>query len=169
MKAWIAAAAFWIAAATQPAAAQQVMRLAEGAGSPPALISDVAWLAGSWEGTGLGGQSHESWLPPVGGQMAGVFHQSRDGELQFYELLQFVERDGSLVLRLKHFNDDLSGWEYNSAEAAIEFPLVEIDCEVAYFDGLTYRLEEGGQLVIHLELHSQGQSRIETFRLTRIR
>lgn len=158
----------WIALAlAAPAAAQDVRSLGNGT-SPPASIEQLGWLAGSWAGTGLGGESHESWLPPVHDQMAGIFHQSRGGDLQFYELLQVVERSGSLVLRLKHFNRDLSGWEDKSAESALEFPLVAIEEDAAYFDGLTYeRVGEDG-LRIHLELHQAGDSRIETFELNRI-
>lgn len=148
-------------------AAQDVRSLGEGT-SPPATLDQIAWLAGSWEGTGLGGESHESWLPPVHGQMAGVFHQSSEGELQFYEILQFVERDGSLVLRLKHFNRDLSGWEDNSAGSAIEFPLVAIEDNAAYFSGLTYERVNEGHLQVHLRLHDDGETRIVTFEFARI-
>jgi len=148
-------------------AAQDVRSLGEAA-SPPATLDQIAWLAGNWEGTGLGGESHESWLPPVHGQMAGVFHQSSEGELQFYEILQFVERDGSLVLRLKHFNRDLSGWEDNSAGSAIEFPLVAIEDNAAYFSGLTYERVDEGSLQVHLRLHDDGETRIVTFEFVRI-
>jgi hypothetical protein len=158
-----------LALAMMPAhlAAQNVRSLGDGE-SPPATIDQIAWLAGSWAGTGFGGESHESWLPPVNGQMAGVFHQSRDGEIQFYELLQFVERDGSLVLRLKHFNADLSGWEDNSAGSSVEFPLVAIEGDTAYFSGLTYqRVGEDG-LHIYLRIRSDGETRTVSFELTRI-
>ena len=148
-------------------AAQDVRSLGDAA-SPPATVEQIAWLAGRWQGTGLGGQSHESWLPGVHGQMAGIFHQSSDSELQFYEILQIVERDGSLVLRLKHFGSDLSGWEDNSAGSAVEFPLVAIDDDSAYFSGLTYQRVGDDRMQIHLRLSSNGETRIETFDLTRI-
>lgn len=149
------------------AAAQDIRSLGEGE-SPPATVDQIAWLAGSWQGSGLGGESRESWLPPMNDQMVGVFHQSSGGEIQFYELLQFVERDGSLVLRLKHFNADLSGWEDNSSESAIEFPLVAIEDDAAYFSGLTYRRVGDDGLRIYLRLSSNGETRVESFDLTRI-
>ncbi len=147
--------------------AQEVRSLGE-ATSPLATIGQVAWLAGSWEGEGFGGQSHESWLPPVAGQMAGVFHQSQDGEIVFYEILQIVPRDGSLVVRLKHFNGDLSGWEDNSAQSALEFPLVAIEGNTAYFSGLTYRLVDESTLHIYLAMRNGGEETVETFAFTRI-
>ncbi len=149
------------------ASAQEVRSLGEGS-SPPATLDQIAWLVGSWSGTGLGGESHEAWLPPTGGQMAGVFHQSQDGELQFYELLQFVERDGSLVLRLKHFNRDLSGWEDRTAETAVEFPLVAIEGDTAYFSGLTYERDGENGLRIALRIRSGEEVRVERFAFTRI-
>lgn len=157
-----------LALAAVPAMAQQVRSLGEGESSPPASIDDLAWLAGSWAGTGFGGESHESWLPPVNGRMAGIFHQSNGGEIRFYELLQLVPRDGSIVLRLKHFNADLSGWEDDSAGSAIEFPLVAIEGETAYFSGLTYqRVGEDG-LRIYLNISRNGAVTTEAFELTRI-
>lgn len=156
-----------LALGASSAAAQEVRSLGDAA-SPPATIDQMAWIVGSWEGTGLGGESHESWLPPVGNQIAGVFHQSRDGELQFYELLQFVERDGSLVLRLKHFNRDLSGWEDERAESAVEFPLVAMAGNRAYFSGLTFERLGEDAMRIHLRLGEDGETRIETFEMNRI-
>lgn len=150
-----------------PLLAENVRSLGDGT-SPPATLDQIAWLEGQWQGTGLGGESHEAWLPPVNGQMAGIFHQSSNGELQFYEILQFVERDGSLVLRLKHFNRDLSGWEDNSAESAVEFPLVAIEGDTAYFSGLTYERDGEEGLNIYLRLRSGDETRVETFVLTRI-
>lgn len=148
-------------------AAQDVRSLGDGT-SPPATIDQIAWLSGSWQGTGLGGESHEAWLPPTNGQMAGVFHLSNNDELQFYEILQFVERDGSLVLRLKHFNADLSGWEDNSSESAVEFPLVALEESAAYFSGLTYeRVGEDG-LLIYLRLRDGEEVQIVTFEMTRV-
>lgn len=149
------------------ALAQEVRSLGD-ASSPAATVDQLDWLVGSWEGTGFGGQSHEAWLPPVGGQMAGIFHQSNDGELVFYEILQIVPRDGSLAVRLKHFNADLSGWEDNSAESALEFPLVAIEGQTAFFSGLTYELVDTDTLHIHLRLRRGGEEGIETFVLTRI-
>lgn len=47
------------AAPGQQRITENTVRLAEGAASPPAVLADMAWLAGSWTGTGLGGQAEE--------------------------------------------------------------------------------------------------------------
>ena len=93
---------------------------------PPDQIDELAWLAGNWAGTGIGGApAGETYSAPAGGQMVGHFYQlSGDGEVSFYELITFVpDGAGSLVLRLKHFDAAMRGWEGPAAGEALEFPL----------------------------------------------
>lgn len=115
--------------------ASNIRKLEPGAPSPPAQLEDLAWLVGSWEGEGIGGQSYETISAPVAGQMAGHFQQVSGGKVQFYEFYHFVPRDGSILLRIKHFNPDLTGWEEKGE--TVDFPLVAIEDGAAYFDGLT--------------------------------
>ena len=105
--------------------------------SPPATLGDVAWLAGGWRGTGLGGEAAETWMEPSGGAMPGVFRVVRDGEVVFYEMMALVEHEGSLELRLKHFNADMTGWE--DKEEMVTFRLIRVDPDAIYFGGLTFR------------------------------
>lgn len=116
----------------------EVRTLAEGQASPPATVDDVSWLAGRWIGEGLGGCSEENMAPPVGGQMMGMFRQTKaDGSLWFYEFYTIAPKGDSITLRLKHFNPDLTGWE--EKDGFVEFPLVAIEKGAVYFDGLTYQ------------------------------
>jgi hypothetical protein len=127
-----------IAAAALAAQELEVRTLAEGAASPPARVEDVAWLAGRWIGEGLGGCAEESLSPPVGGQMMGMFRQTKaDGSLWFYEFYTIAPKGDSITMRLKHFNPDLTGWE--EKDGFVEFPLVAIEKGAVYFDGLTYQ------------------------------
>ena len=32
-----------------------------------ATLDDFTWIVGHWQGTGLGGESEEMWMPPAGG------------------------------------------------------------------------------------------------------
>ncbi|WP_298016826.1 DUF6265 family protein [uncultured Parasphingopyxis sp.] len=162
---------FWLGVALSgmlatQAVAQDVRSLGD-ATSPLANVAQLDWLVGQWEGEGFGARSQEAWLPPTGDMMTGIFVQSGDDGMQFSELIYIVPRDGTLVIRLKHFNADLSGWEDNSAESPIEFPLVAIEDDAAYFSGLTYELVAPDRLEIHLRLSQGGETRIETFRFTR--
>ena len=57
--------------AASPASAQEKLtertfRLKAGTPSPPATISDMAWLAGHWAGEALGGLSEEDLERPRG-------------------------------------------------------------------------------------------------------
>lgn len=115
----------------------EVRSLADGATSPPARIADVAFLSGHWIGEGLGGCAEEMMASPAGGQIMGMFRLMKaDGALNFYEFYQIAAQDGSLILRIKHFNPDLTGWEEKNDR--IEFPLVAIEGTTAYFSGLTF-------------------------------
>ena len=85
----------------------------EGFTSPPTSLGQLDWLVGQWNGDGIGGApAMESWLPPTGNTTVGTFVQlSEGGGIQFTEHLYLMEEDDSLVLRLKHFNADLTGRE----------------------------------------------------------
>lgn len=104
---------------------------------PRASLQDVAWMVGHWRGEALGGISEEIWAPPLGGSMMGVYKLVRDGEIVFYEIMVLAEEEGTLVLRLKHFDPGLIGWE--EREEVVEFPLVRLGSEEAFYDGMTFR------------------------------
>lgn len=149
-----------------PALAQNVRTAAPGAAPPKAAIEDIAWIAGHWEGEGLGGQSIETISPPVGGQMSGHFQQLDKGKLQFYELYQFVPVGGSLLMRIKHFGPDLKGWE--EKDVSEEFPLVAIEKDAVYFDGLTMRRvgADGMETTVRIG-EKDGSTRDAVFRFKR--
>jgi hypothetical protein len=101
---------------------EHTFKLSAGKQSPAATIADMAWLAGHWTGEGLGGLIEEVWSPPRNGVMMGMFRLVRDGKPIFYELLTLAEERGSLTLRLKRFNADLTGWE--EKDKTIDFPFI---------------------------------------------
>ncbi len=157
-------ALLWSAAA----GAQSVRTRAPGAVPPAASIGDIGWMVGHWEGEGLGGQSFETISPPVAGQMAGHFQQVKNGKLSFYEIYQFVPHGNSLMLRIKHFDAGLKGWEEKGD--AVEFPLVAIEDGAAYFDGLTMRRagEDGMESIVVID-HKDGKKEEAAFRFKRAR
>lgn len=135
--------------------------------SPPATLGAVDWLAGRWIGEGLGGVSEEMWAPPAGGAMVGTYRLLRDGKPVFYEFLLLVEEKGSLILKLKHFHPDLTGWEEKGD--FVDFPLVAVEKEAVHFDGLTFERQGDGTLHIYLLLRDRasGAVREELFRMRR--
>jgi hypothetical protein len=92
----------------------------------------VEWLAGSWQGSIGEDRVEESWLPPVGSSMAGLFRWTKGGKVYLYELLTLEETDDGLTLKLKHFGPGLVGWEDKAA--SVVFDLVETSDGRAVFD-----------------------------------
>ncbi|MFC3713616.1 DUF6265 family protein [Sphingoaurantiacus capsulatus] len=123
--------------APSPAYAAETRSAVPGAPSPKATLADLQWMVGTWEGEGLGGAVRESYSPPAGGQMVGHFRSLRDGKPAFYELVMLAEVDGSLEYRVKHFNPDMTAWEEKAQ--VVRFPLVAVEKDVWYFNGLTIR------------------------------
>ena len=74
--------------------------------------------------------------------MVGLFVQENgEGGLMFTEHMYISEADGSLVVRLKHFHPDLTGWE--EKDDMLTFRLVALEPCAAYFSALTYRCANG--------------------------
>jgi hypothetical protein len=136
-------------------------------GPPPkATLEDVRWLVGRWTGTGLGGVSEEIWAEAAGGAMMGMYRLVVDGKVSFYELMNLVEVNGSLVLKLKHFNADLTAWE--EKDRFVSFSLVKLTATEVWFSGLTFRRVGDDGLRIFLALRSaDGTIREEEFKMQR--
>lgn len=88
--------------------------------------------------------------------MMGVYRLVRDGKPVFYELMTLVEEKGSLVLRLKHFNPDLTGWE--EKEKTVDFHFVGKADGATYFEGITFRPEGETAATIFLAIQQKGGS-----------
>lgn len=167
-----AAAALLLLFAALPAAAQtrptpNTLGLEPGQAGPRATLADVAWLAGHWQGPALGGYSEEIWGAPLGGSMMGSYKLVRGDSVIFYEILALVEDDTTLVMRLKHFGADLTGWE--ERDEVVSFPLVRITPTEAYFEGMTIRRQGPDGLQIQLAMHQEdGSAREEEFRYRRV-
>lgn len=113
------------------------LKLGPEAKSPQAKIESLAWIAGDWQGEALGGKFEESWNTPSGDSMLGMFKLVNDGKTTFSEHMSILTKDDSLVLRLKHFDGQLHGWE--DKDQTVDFPLVKLTDTEAYFSGLTMR------------------------------
>ena len=138
------------------------LKLAEGAPRPPARVADLAWLTGRWTGEGLGGSIEEVWSPPEAGAMVGYFRLVKDAKPVFYEIMTLIEIEGSVEMRLKHVNPDMTGWEEKAN--FVTFRLVKHDASGAYFSGLTFRRVSPDLMEGYLALRSRdGVVREEKF------
>ena len=129
---------FWFLLLFTPLIGQESMtlQLEEGQSSPTATIEEVAWIAGYWHGEAFGGLTEEVWTKPSGGSMMGSFKSYTEDKVSFYELCVIREIDDTLILQLKHFNDDLKAWE--EKDVTVDFPLVKLEENRVYFSGFTF-------------------------------
>jgi len=149
-------------------AAQETRDFADDAVSPPAGLEQVSWIQGRWQGPGIEGHAAvENWLPPTGNTMVGTFIQTDSaGDIMFTEHMYLMEEAGSLVLRLKHFNPDLTGWE--EKDDTTSFPLRAITPCRADFRALTMRCDRADGLVVAVRIRNEDGSAGElVFRFTR--
>ena len=70
------------------------------------------------------------------------------------EVLTLLESEGSVELRLKHVNPDMTGWEEKNG--FVTFCLVKQDASAAYFSGLTFRRLADDTLEAYLALRDRG-------------
>jgi len=103
---------------------------------PTATLDDATWLVGSWSGTAFGQKFEEVWNPPSAGSMIGLFKLYGDDGVTFYELLHLSVEDGTLSLKVKHFNADFTAWE-DKADF-VNFRLVSKDDNALHFGGLSF-------------------------------
>lgn len=118
---------------------EHTFRLDDPDNPPQATLSDAAMLVGSWTGTAFGGEIEEVWNPPSAGSMVGLFKLMHEGEVSMYEILLITEEEGTLNLKVKHFNPDFSAWE--EKEDYINFRFVKAEEDALHFSGISfYRL-----------------------------
>jgi hypothetical protein len=122
--------------------------------SPVASIGDLAWIAGHWQGSAMGGQFEETWNAPLAGSMLGMFKFVKDGQVGFYELLIIEPLGESLTLRIKHFSSDLQAWE--EKDKFVEFRLLKLTDREALFDGLTFRKSGPHEMEIFVRITQEG-------------
>lgn len=132
----------------------------------PAKIDDAQWIAGHWRGEALGGMVEEIWSHPLAGAMMGSFRLVKKDTAQFYEFQLIQEIEESLVVKVKHFNDDLTAWE--EKDDYVSFPLVKIEENRIYFEKLTYEKQDAGHLNIYLAMKTKTGYREVVFNYERI-
>lgn len=140
--------------------AAHTLELSEGQSSPVASLSDVHWIQGHWTGEALGGQVEEIWSPPLGESMMGSFKLVQDGKVKFYEIITISEVGQTLIMRLKHFDPQLKGWE--EKDETVDFKLVKLSPGKVFFDGLTFERISENEMNVYVrfesdEQHSEGK------------
>ncbi|WP_339655896.1 DUF6265 family protein [uncultured Maribacter sp.] len=130
--------------------AQNTLSFEEGMTSPESNLKNIEWLTGHWKGEAFGGIAEEIWSPPLGGAMMFSFRLLANGSISFYEFGHILETDGTLLLQLKHFNADLSGWE--EKEETIDFKLLKVEEDRFYFDDFTIERISDKEINMYVEV-----------------
>ena len=143
------------AAFAQTAVTEHTVRLDDPEERPPATLEDVSWLVGSWKGEAFGGSFEEVWNPPSLGSMVGFFKFMGDEAVAFYELMLLVEEEGSLSLKVKHFNPDFSAWE--EREEYVDFRFVSADGDVIHFSGISFYRMSDNEIQAWIRMRSGDQ------------
>ena len=141
--------------------AQKTLQLEKNQKSPKASLSDLSWLAGHWKGEAFGGITEEMWSPPRGGSMMFVFKLVNEGAVTFYEAGHIQQVDSTLILQLKHFHGNLKGWE--SKDETIDFKLVKIEEDRAYFEGFTLEKTNANEIRMYVLIGDEKKKEEVTF------
>ncbi len=146
--------------------AQNTLQLKEGQQSPNANLDDVSWISGYWKGEALGGIAEEIWSPALGGSMMFSFRLVNDGKVTFYEVGHIKQIDSTLILQLKHFNGDLTGWE--TKDETVDFKLVKIEKDRVFFEGLTMEKIGKDEMLVSVVINEDEKSQELDFNYKRV-
>ena len=133
--------------------------------SPSANLSDIQWIQGHWRGEAFGGITEEVWTPPLGDSMMCAFKLTVENKVQFYELVTIVEENGTLIMRLRHFDGKMIGWE--AKNEPLEFKLVKITTDKVYFDEFTLERISDDEMTIYVVIENQGVKKEIPFKYAR--
>jgi len=138
---------------------EHTFKLDDPGNRPAATLDDVSWLVGNWSGEAFGSSFEEGWNPPSAGSMIGFFKLMDGDAVVFYELLLLVEEEGSLSLKVKHFNADFTAWEEKADY--VTFRYVKSDEDAVHFSGISFYRVDDDTLNAYIVMRSGDEVREE--------
>ena len=118
-------------------------------------LEDLSFICGHNRGELNGTIIDEHWSEVGGDTMIGMFRQIKNGKAQMYEFLTIEQTARGPILRLRHFDPGLVGWEEKAQ--AYSYPLVSWKPNEAVFERpdkatkLTFRSTSRDTLEVTLE------------------
>jgi hypothetical protein len=91
--------------------------------------------------------------------MMATFKLIINGNVSFYEIEIIREVENTLILQLKHFNNDLKGWE--AKDETVDFPLKEITKNRIVFEGMSFEKVSENEMNVYVDIKQKDGS-IET-------
>ena len=116
-------------------------------------------LVGSWTGTAFGGTIEETWNPPSAGSMVGLFKLMHDDAVSLYEIMLIAEEEGTINLKVKHFNADFSAWE--DKEDYTNFRFIKAEVDAIHFSGISFYKVSEDELNAYLVMRNGDEIREE--------
>ena len=147
------------AALAQSQRTEHTFKLDDTENRPAATLDDVSWLVGNWSGEAFGSTFEEGWNPPSAGSMIGFFKLMDGDDVVFYELLLLVEEEGSLSLKVKHFNADFTAWE-DKADY-VTFRYIKSGDDAIHFSGISFYRIDDDTMHGYIEFHNGDDVREE--------
>jgi len=126
--------------------------LARKSAAPAATLEAARFLVGSWRGTAFGEKMEEVWSAPTGGTMVGTFKLFSGDEPSMYEIMLLSVEDGTLSLKVKHFNADFTAWEDKSDY--VNFRLVKLAENELHFGGLSFYRRDDDHIDAYIVLRN---------------
>ncbi len=154
-------------AMTAQGQSKSTLTYSDSIGSPKATLQDISWITGSWKGKALGGIVEEVWTPPLGDSMMCTFKLVINGKVQFYEFVTISEEKGTLIMKLKHFDNNLHGWE--KKEETVDFKLVKVTPNRIYFDGFTFEKVSESEITIYVIFKQKTKNVLATFHYKKVK
>ncbi len=142
-------------------------------------LAKIAWMQGSWTATVDGDYLDEYWSPPHADSMIGFFRWVKKDKLWMSEMLSILTEGDNIVLRVKHFDRSMVGWE--EKDKPLTLPLVKQSAEESVFETpdqtgekseavrLTYRKTGADTMDIVLEVKEKEKERRSEFHFKRVR
>lgn len=129
-------------------------------------IDDLAWIAGQWKAENSGGIAEAQWSTPADGAIMGAFRMIMNGKVAFYQFLVLGKQDGEFMVRIKHFNPDLKGWE--ERDKSTDFKLVDAGENIWYFKGFTFEKHSQDSFTIYVKFKAKEKVYITPFTYARV-
>jgi len=119
-------------------------------------LANISWLSGNWKGEAMGGLVEENWSKPSAGSMMATFKFIENDQTVFYEIEIIREVNNTLILQLKHFNNELKGWE--TKDETEDFPVQKITANKITFEGMTFEKINDSKMLISVDMHKDDGS-----------
>jgi hypothetical protein len=123
------------------------------AAGPPAKVTDLAWMTGTWSAPLGPNTLEENWTTPTNGNIASMVRMSGPNGVSMWEVITIEEKNGSLLMSIQQWN---AGFEPRSP-AAQKMELVEIGDKRVKFKAVT----DGAMATLGYSLGADGSFNIE--------